>query len=294
MGALEELASYADVEGLNWQQLNARNEGILGEGGYLFELEDRWKEFYAVAETLAITDAEWEETSAEEVADAWKEVRDHIADKASKMLDALSAGELTVAWDHAATLYTGSLKKLVIATSAVSHRNLTAHQDGTLIFAVKTGQTTVEEAQKDADHVAMLWAGIVKLDQWGALNELKKPAYLSGLGAAAGAAARGLPIIVAAIGVAAVIAAVVVFLAYLSHRNEMIDKYCFDRSGQLLPGAPSWCRRVGEGLTADPLSVFLEPFRETGQTLATGLSVVAGVAALVWIAPAVLRKVAER
>lgn len=295
MGALEELASFADVEGLDWAHLNAVGAGIMGDGGYLDELERRWDKFYAVAETLAITDAEWEETSAKEASDAWKEVRDHIKAKAGKMLDALSSGELTVAWEQAATIYSGSLKKLVIATSAVSHRNLTAHEDGTLVFAIQTGQTTVDAAQTDADHVAMLWSGLVKLDQWNALSELKKKQY-AGVGAgeaaeaAAGAAARGLPIVIAAIGIAAVIAAIIVFLAYLSHRNELIDKYCFDKSGNTRPDAPYWCQQVGEQLTTDPLAVFLQPLEKTGQRLATGVTLAVGVALVVWVAPSAIRR----
>lgn len=296
MGALEELASYADVEGLDWQRINADGEGIVGSGGYLSELQERWQRFYDVTETLAITDAQWEETTAEQAADAWQEVRRHVSDKADQMLTALGRGELRVAWDHAATVYSGSLKKLIIATSAVSHRNLTAHEDGTMSYAVQTGQTTLEAAEKDADHIAMLWSAVVQLDQWGAFGGLKKKQFAgvgAAPGAAAGTAARGLPIVIAAVGIAAVIAAVIVFLAYLSHRNGLIEDYCFDAEGQLRADAPHWCDQAGEQLTSDPLAVFLEPVRQTGKALATGLAVAAGVGVVLWVAPSAIRRLTE-
>lgn len=291
MGAIEELASYADVEGLDWERLNAAGEGILGSGGYLTQLQKQWERFHAVTQTLAISDAEWEETTAAEAAGAWKEMRAHIGDKADLMLEALSNGKLRVAWDHAATIYTGSLKKLVIAASAVSHRNMVAHEDGTLVFAVQTEQSTLQEAEADADHIVMVWQAIGKLDQWGALNELKKSEFAPmGAAPAAAAAARGLPIAIAAIGIAAAIAAVLVFLAYLSHRNELLETYCFDDDGNVRPKAPAWCEKAGDALMSDPLSVFLQPIKASGKTLATGLSITAGVAAVLWLAPMVLRR----
>lgn len=291
MGALEELASYADVEGLDWPTLNAAGHGILGDGGYIDALDAKWQKFYAVAQTLAISDAEWEETTAKDARDAWTEVRDHIKKRARAMLDALEAGELMVAWDRAVTIYTGSLKKLIIAASAISHRNMTAQEDGTVVFAVQTGQTTLEEAQSDADHIAMLWDAVVRLDQWGALGDIKKQQF-AGLGqpGAGAIVARGLPIAIAAIGIAAVIAGIIVFLSYLSHRNELLDKYCFDEAGNLRANAPMWCEAAGESLTTDPLTVFLEPLQQTGKRLATGVSIAIGVAMVLWVAPRALRR----
>lgn len=298
MDVLIDLAAYADIRGLDWQTLNASGQGVMQNGGYLDVLETRWGEFYGVAETLDISAAEWEETTAKEAADAWHEVRDAIGEKASLMLDALSAGELRVAMEHAATIWTGSLRKLIIATSHVSHRNLTAHSDGTLYELIAAGELTVEDVEEEASSIARLWDAIVKLDSWNALSSLKKPEYggTAGLGQAQGAAAqvlaRGIPMAIAVIGIAAVIASIIVFLSYLSDRNKQIDQFCFDKDGALREGRPSWCDEAGQGMP-DPLAIFLEPFRSAGERLATGLSVVAGIVGVLWVGSLILPRLAE-
>ncbi len=299
---LVDLAAYADIEGIDWPSLNAQGQGLMESQAYLQVLDDRWERFYSVVETLAITDAEWEETTAEEARDAWTEVRDAMTDKAGLMLDALLAGELSVAYDHAATIWTGSLKKLVVATSHVSHRNLTAHQDGTLYYAIEVGALTATEVEEEASAIARLWDCVVKLDQWNALSELKKPGHVS-VGqtpqqATVGQALlRGLPFVITAVGIAAVIAAVVVFLSYLSDRNAQIEKFCFNDDGSVREDRPAWCDEPNQGMQ-DPLAVFLQPFTEAGKRLATGLSIVAGVAVALWagsiIVPKLLASAAKR
>lgn len=295
---LVDLAAYADIEGIDWPSLNAQGQGLMQSEAYLQVLDERWERFYSVVETLAITDAEWEETTAEEARDAWTEVRDAVTDKAGLMLDALLDGEFSVAYDHAATIWTGSLKKLVVATSHVSHRNLTAHQDGTLYYAIETGALTVTEVEEEASAIARLWDCVVKLDQWDALSGFKKP----GLGvtpqATVGQAVlRGLPFVITAVGIAAVIAAVIVFLSYLSDRNAQIDKFCFNDDGSVREDRPAWCDEPNQGMQ-DPLAVFLQPFTEAGKRLATGLSIVAGIAAALWagsiIVPKLLAGAAKR
>lgn len=298
---LVDLAAYADIEGIDWASLNAQGQGLMQSQAYLQVLDERWERFYSVVETLAITDAEWEETTAEEARDAWTEVRDAMTDKAGLMLDALLAGELSVAYDHAATIWTGSLKKLVVATSHVSHRNLTAHQDGTLYYAIETGVLTAAEVEEEASAIARLWDCVVKLDQWDALSGFKKPQYSVGQtpqqATVGQAILRGLPFVITAIGVAAVVAAVVVFLSYLSDRNSQIDKFCFNDDGSLREGRPPWCDEPGQGMQ-DPLAVFLQPFTEAGKRLATGLSIVAGIAVALWagsiIVPKLLAGAAKR
>lgn len=298
---LVDLAAYADIEGIDWPSLNAQGQGLMQSEAYLQALDERWERFYSVAETLAITDAEWEETTAEEARDAWTEVRDAMTDKAGLMLDALLDGKFSVAYDHAATIWTGSLKKLVVATSHVSHRNLTAHQDGTLYWAIETGALTVTEVEEEASSIARLWDCVVKLDQWNALNEFKKPEY--GVGQTPQQATvgrvivRGLPFVITSIGIAAVIAAVIVWLSYLSDRNSQIDKFCFNEDGSVREGRPAWCDEPNQGMQ-DPLAVFLKPFTEAGKRLATGLSIVAGIAVAVWagsiIVPKLLAGAAKR
>jgi hypothetical protein len=286
-----ELASYADIEGIDWATLNAQGQGILESDHYQRVLEARWEAFYAVAETLAITDAEWEETTAEQARDAWKEVYDEISAKAGVMLDAITSGELLVAYDHAATLWSGSLKKLVIATSHVSHYNLTAHEDGTMYWAIETGAMTVAEVEEEASACARLWDCVVKLDEWGALSSLKKPEH----GGPAGVGAIQIPaaaIVIAAVGIAAVIASVVVFAMYLSDRNSRIDKFCFDENGELAADRPAWCDEPGQG-QPDPLAIFLKPFTEAGKRLATGLTIVAGIAVTIWLGSMVAPKLLE-
>jgi hypothetical protein len=297
--ALVQLASYAELRGIDWPSLNAEGKGVLDSTDYLDELEARWQQFYAVAETLAITDAEWETTTAAEAKDAWTEVADSVGASASAMLDAISEGELSVAMDQAATIWTGALRTLVIATSAVSHRNMTAHSDGTFLYAIEAGDLTVEQVEDEASAVASLWDAVVQLDDWGALSSLKKPEFggAAGLGTPAAAAGqavmRGLPWVITGVLVAAVVAAVIVFLAYLSDRNEQIEKFCFTEDGSLRADRPGWCDEAGQGMP-DPLAVFMKPAEEFGKRMATML----GVAALVYVAiyalPHVLTAFARR
>ncbi len=283
--AVLELASYANLRGIDWDTLNAQGRGVLQSDDYVFVLDERWKEFYRVAETLDITDSEWEETSATEARDAWSEVLDSMANSAQAMLDALAAGELSVALDSAATIWTGALRKLVIATSAVSHWNLTAHMDGTMVYAIETGQTTVEDVQEEASSVARLWDAIVQLDGMNAFSSFKKPQYggASGIGqapasAAAQVAARSFPWIVGAVLVAAVICALLVFLSYLSDRNDRIRMFCFDANGNLRKDRPGWCDEPNQGMP-DPLAVFLGPAKEFGRTVGTYV----GIALLIYV-----------
>lgn len=282
--ALEELASAADIEGINWQSLNASGLGLMQSDHYLDLIDARWEKFYNVAESLDISDAEWEETTAEQARDAWTEVKDALSAKADAMLDALSRGDLMVAWDEAATIWTGALRRLIIAASHVAHSNLAAHADGTVRYAIETGQTTVADAENDADRIARIFSAVAKLDQWGALEDLKKTSAVSGLGQAQAVATRSLPMVIAAIGIAAVIGAVVVFVAYLSHRNEMLEKYCFDEAGNLRSDAPPWCLDP-----PDPLSVFLQPF----ERLASGVSVAITIGVVIWVGALVLPRVVQ-
>jgi hypothetical protein len=129
----------------------------------------------------------------------------------------------------------------------------------------------------------------VKLDEWGALSSLKKPGHggTAGVGAIPAAA-----IVIAAVGIAAVIASVVVFAMYLSDRNDRIDQFCFDEEGNLAPGRPAWCDEPGQG-QPDPLSIFLKPFTEAGKKLATGLTVVAGIAVTIWLGSMLVPKMLE-
>lgn len=293
--ALIDLASYADIRGIDWQALNAAGQGVLQSEAYVDVLEARWQGFYAVAQTLAITDAEWEETSAESAREAWVEVRDALNERAGLLLEAISQGEVSLAYDHAVQLWSGSLKKLVVATSHVSHRNLTAHEDGTLAWALEAGETTVADVEQEASAIAMLWDAIIKLDGWGALQDLKKPEY-GGVGQAqqtlSTVLARGLPILIVAVAVAAVVTAIVVWLSYLSDRNDKIDRFCFD-GDKLREDRPPWCDEPGQGMR-DPLSVFLKPFEEAGKQLATGLTVIGGILAVVWVGSLIVPRLAER
>ena len=295
--AVLDLAAYASLRGLDWETLNAEGKGVLQSGQYVDVLDQRWDEFYRVAETLAITDAEWETTTAKEARDAWTEVAGSMEASAGAMLDALGRGELSVAMEHAATVWTGSLKKLVIATSAVSHRNLGAHLDGTLYYGIETGQVTVEEVQEEASSVARLWDAIVQLDQYGALTSLKKPEYggTAGLGQAAAPvaqiAARGLPWVIAGVVIAAVVCTLIVVLAFLSDKNEQIDKFCFNPDGSLREDRPGWCDLPDQG--KNPLSIFMKPLEEFGNRLGTFMGVAlllyAGVYAMPHIATAIRR-----
>lgn len=276
--AVVELASYANLRGIDWEQLRSEGRGLMDSDDYIQVLEQRWEQFYAVAETLEITDAEWETTSAKEARDAWHEVLDSMSQSAQAMLNAIAAGDLSVAFDHAATVWTGSLKQLVIATSAVSHRNLTAHQDGTLYYAIETNQATVEEVEEQASSVARLWDAVVQLDQLNALKGLKKVEYggTAGLGQAQQAAAtllrRSLPWVIGGVIVGAIVCALLVFLAYLSDQNAKIEKFCFDANGEPREDRPAWCDEPGQGMP-NPLAIFLKPATDFAQTLATYMGI---------------------
>lgn len=287
--AILEVASYADVSGLAWDELEGTGNGLLDSDEYIFQLNETWDRFDAVTRTLAISAAEWEETTAAQARAAWAATTDELGEKADAILDAITSFEVSLAWDRAVTLYTGYLRSLLIAGAVSASAALESHESGMVRYAVVSGQMTPEEARRDADNIQKFLAAVVKLDDWGFLKELKKPRYVSGVGAAAAVAARGAPLVWAAVAALAVIAAAAVVIWSINETNERRDKWCLDENNEIRPNAPGWCYEE----PGDPLSVFLEPLTKTGAALGTAVGVVLGVGALVWVGSTLLPKIVK-
>jgi len=284
--ALVELASYGAPDGLDWDSLNAAGKGLLDSDLYLEHMDAVWERWARVMATLNITDAELEETSPEQARAAWKETTESITDKARHVLAALADGELTVAWDSAVTIYGGAVRSLVIALAVVTHEALQAHEAGVVRYAVDSGQLTLAQAQGDADNVVKLWKAVIELDREGALNELKRPEYLNGLGAAWLTA----PVAVVLISIIAIIAFVVVVIWAVSEWNDERRRWCLDSNNDVKADAPAWCYEE----PPQPLATFLEPLGRTGQAIGTAVGVALGVGALVWVGAWALPRLAQK
>jgi len=292
MGVLDELASYADVEGLPWSTLKAAGAGLLESDEYISLLDVVWERYYRVITTLDITDADWEAVTVDDADEAWASVYREIESRAAGILDAIATAQPMVAYDRATTFYSGVLKRLVMVAAGTSHQAYATHKMGAQRALVEEGKVRIEDAEKSADDIQKTWLGLAKLDEWGILATLKKPQFLSGVGqvppvaAPPVAVARAIPIVIALVAAIAIVAYLVVAVREQSFRNTFVERQCFDASGNPNPNAPPWCGELGQAIAEDPSSVlatFMRPVTEGVAGLTKTLGWIAGVSAVLYI-----------
>lgn len=288
-GALLEVASYADVKGLDWDELNYGGNGILDSDEYIFQLNDTYQRFLRVINTLSISEAEWMATTPDQAMEAWEETSGALSDKADAILDAIADFELSLAWDNAVTIYSGYLRNVILAAGVVATAALESHEGGVVRFAIETGQLSLAGAEEDADNINKLYMAVVKLDEYGLLNDLKKPQYMSGVGAAA-AVLRGAPLAWAIVGGLAVLAAAVVVVWSISEKNSERRVWCLDDDGNIREDAPDWCYEE----PADPMAMFLAPLTAVGSAIGTAIGIAVGVGALIWFGTKILPKLVKK
>jgi hypothetical protein len=270
-----ELASYADVAGLPWDQINATGGGVLGSGEYVYQLNQTWDRFYALLTTLAISNDEWEGMSPGDARKAWNDLSDELGRRSDDVFAAVSNAELSLAWEQAVELKTDYVRGLVVNAAAVANAGMLSHEGGLTRFAVETGQTTLTQAEADADNLNRMMECVLQMDDFGVLSEIKRPG-MSGVGAAPLVGGYLALVVIAAIFA---VAGVVVYVWSVSETNAERREWCLDDAGNLRPNAPDFCQRPPENPLADALA---GGAREFGKALGTGIAVVAGIAILIW------------
>jgi hypothetical protein len=268
--AIAELAAYADVPGLDWAALNASGNGLVASNAYLEQgLEPLFQRYIAVIDSLDLTAAELSGTTTEEARSAWDSIWVAINKRAGVVLDAIAAGELRVAWNNAVQIRSDVLRRLVIASHAVSMDALGSHDTGMVRYAVESGQLSIEDAQADANDIARLWRGVILLNEQSALDSLK---IKQGLGLAWFSA----PVAFALVATITVIALCLTVVWTVSETNQDRREWCLDEQGSLRRDAPTWCREA----PSSPLATFLGPVSAGAKSLGTALGWAIGLGAI--------------
>ena len=300
-----QLASYADVGGLRWEELNATGNGILQSPEYVRRLNATWDRFYATMASLSIPQSEWEGTSPAAARKAWDELSTELGRRSGEVLDAMQSAELSLAYDRAVELKADAVRGVVVTAAAVANANMISHETGIVRFAVQTGQLDLNQAEADADNLVRLMECIILLDDYGVLSALKTP--VSGMGEGCIVLPRvpnaplgvvAVPVIgagyLALVMIAAIfaVAGAVVYIWSVSEANAERREWCLDDNMNLREGAPEWCLREPP---KDPLADALARGGESlGKALGYGLVAVAGITLLSWALPRIAAKRAAR
>lgn len=294
MGALDELAAQYVPKGLAWGAIEGSAGGLLESNGYVFTMEQRQAEYFAVMTTLDVELTR--ELSARDAMESYDLTKTAAVAAAPAALDAIAIGLGVVSADDALRVRLEPLEQLLVLVDAVTWSSYSAHYSGVARWLVERGEMSLEEAKRDASATYALWSGVIELDRLGVLDPLKRRGQR-------GTGAVQVPVVIAIAVVVAIaaIAWLIVTLVEGSRRADFMDRSCFDEEGK--PRAaderPPYCDEYGKNLAENPnghLAVLLGPLTSAvgGITTALGVALAIGAAILAggYVLPRVLQATA--
>jgi hypothetical protein len=233
MSSFESLAEYGAsfLPGINWAAVPGTPgpEGRVGvwanrtQTNYFNDaMLPAWDAAVAVRDTLELSNAA--DTAA--LMAGFTSAAKPLREKAPEFLAAAATGgpQAMVAAEDAAEIGTEYLRAAVTALYFTALDGMIVHRYVMLQkLAAKHITITDADIQAHADHVTRSLQAIKKLDDWGLLRPIKKPG-ISGLGWAVPTIGLGAAIVI--VGIAAVLAAAMVYVVYISKTNERAIKFC--------------------------------------------------------------------
>jgi hypothetical protein len=220
MSAFDHLAEYgaSKLPGIDWTALASKGKPGIWNSDYFYDyMIPAWEAVDGIRDSLQLSNAA--DTAA--LMAGFKSASKPVISCAGDMLAALAAGRSVVAAERALSLGTEELRATVTAMyytaldGMIVHRYLLLQKHGAEVIQQGSSPEFVDRYIEDhADRVTRTLRGITALDDLGVLSFIKKP----GLSGPEIVPISG-GVLVTLVAVAAIIAAAMVYVIYISERN---------------------------------------------------------------------------